>query len=656
MHPNLRLAGLSVLPGFIRRTATSAARGSLEDLEHLRAMVADGSGEHFKALLAVFYIHLDPKGIPSLNSPASSFAAGNNAVSRAWESLLSIYTLGDVPMEAFLEMWPSLWKWVHFFQIHCDLVFIEEDNGLEGGICLSFISFIARLPLSDGTIQMMLATPKVVYLMTRAWMFRLQEEEEEDDLSIIYPCIVHLLLQHKGSMTATTIKEMVEGAGGTCADLASLISVFSIVSYIDAVLPGHTDFMNTDQLYLLSHLVDFVTAVDDILEGRTFSHYRQSLGMLCQSLLPVGITRALSNVAYGLIHQNEMQGVDTLLRQCMILFIRILGDSWGYQFIGEALRAGLLLTMASCAAFGVMTPSNTILLEQILPTALIYYFDVQDLEQAFKQAEPIIHCEPFQTCSIIGKWRAFAVQTRERVAILHSLSATPCLRACDNVKCGQIMEKTRLKRCSACLSFYYCSPDCQRMDWKEGGHREACSSGHSFHFGGGVAEKISVRERMFMRAVLAHGYKAQKWTTVHPQQVAFMTANPGVPYFTLFDYRTGSVKVAVHATSAPHGGAPDWDAFAGATSWDQGIASSREWLNDISRASQSGGNLQLHVMAIPTGARTRYLVVPLRTNDAQTHGALTRVASLSPRPREISELVRGVELTEVEDGNTVEVH
>jgi hypothetical protein len=307
----------------------------------------------------------------------------------------------------------------------------EEDNNLEGIICLDFLSFLSRLPPSGGVFQMLLTTPGVVRLITRAWFFRLKEVDP--DLDEGYPALVHLLFQNKDKMTSTTIQEMIDAAGGTHAHLASLV-----VSYIDAVLPGHTDFMTSKELYLLFHLVDFVTTVDDIVDGRTLSHYRQALGTFAAALLPFGITRALANVAYGLIHQNGMKGFDTLLRQCLILLIRILGDSRGYKFTGEAFDAGLLHTIASCAAMGVMKPACVIFLEQVLPPSMIYYYDVQCLERAFVHAEPIIHCEPFQRCEILDKWRTFTAVARERVMVLNSLGASPFLRACDNVRVSPV--------------------------------------------------------------------------------------------------------------------------------------------------------------------------------------------------------------------------
>ncbi|KAJ7884512.1 hypothetical protein B0H13DRAFT_2343628 [Mycena leptocephala] len=517
-------------------------------------MIGDVPEAQSNAFLPAFYVNLDIAGLPTANAPDSSFSGGATPVSRAWVSVQSIYALDDVPEEAFLELWPNFWKWVQFFHTHYDRLPYqdEEDNNLESIICLDFLSFLSRLPPSGGVFQMLLTTPGVVRLITRAWFFRLKEVDP--DLDEGYPALVHLLFQNRDKMTSTTIQEMIDAAGGTHAHLASLV-----VSYIDAVLPGHTDFMTSKELYLLFHLVDFVTTVDDIVDGRTLSHYRQALGTFAAALLPFGITRALANVAYGLIHQNGMKGFDTLLRQCLILLIRILGDS----------------------------------------------------------------------------------------------RASPFLRACDNVRCGRICEKALLKRCTACLSFYYCSRECQRIDWREGGHREACSPSYSFRLGAG---DFSVRERLFMRAVLARDYEAAKWTTVYPQQVTFMAAHPGATYFTLFDYRARQVKITVNAISAPHGGGPDWDAWDGPAAWEA-LVSSPEWINDTTaRLANSGYKLQLHVMAVAKGAHTSYVVVPLRTNDVETYQALARIASTSPRSGNISDLVHGVKMSRARVAGVVEIH
>ncbi|KAJ7076972.1 hypothetical protein B0H15DRAFT_934119 [Mycena belliarum] len=576
-------------------------------------MITRGPAAQYMPLLAVFNFHFDPSKIPPLD-PSDASVLDSPAVDCAWSSLLSVFALTNIPAYAFLEMWPNLWQWVLFFQLNYDRVFLPEDNFVEGGICLSFLSFMNGLSLTDDMIQMILATPRVVYLITRAWHFRVYDKDR--DLSSGYPAISNLFLRRTDSITAATTQEMLDAVGGSHADLAALASL--VVTYINAVLPGHTELLTTNQAYLLFDLIEFVPALDDFIEGRTVSHYRESLGQFASSLLPFGIARALTNAAWSLVHQKEMEGAEDLLRKCSILVIRILGDSRGYRFTREALNAGLMFFVASCGGLGVVESSGTILLQQILPASLIRYYDLKPLEQGILEAQGIAQSASFQRSAFGEKWRAFVV-------LVLSITAR------ENVKVPTGGQAVIVGPATRETPFILASE--------------------------GTAKELLVRERAYIRAVVAHDYATQKWTTVHPKQVELMrTQPPGLRYFTLFDYRTGKVKISVHAVEKPHGGAPYWDGFAGAASWDEGITLSREWRNDIARASASGGTLQLHVVAIAVGPRTRYLVVPFRTNSARTHRHLTRLGDMAPPLEDIPELVRAVKMAAMEESDIVETH
>ena len=55
---------------------------------------------------------------------------------------------------------------------------------------------------------------------------------------------------------------------------------------------------------------------------------------------------------------------------------------------------------------------------------------------------------------------------RDKVIKLLSLLSSGC------GVCGK--EGKGYKQCSRCTCVYYCSVDCQRKDWKEGGHKDEC--------------------------------------------------------------------------------------------------------------------------------------------------------------------------------------
>lgn len=143
-----------------------------------------------------------------------------------------------------------------------------------------------------------------------------------------------------------------------------------------------------------------------------------------------------------------------------------------------------------------------------------------------------------------------------------------------------------------------------------------------------------------MRALLARDYEQMQWTVISRLEVAFMAAYPGESYLILFDYRRGRVEVKIEPVAR--------------SSLPDTLTSSSEWLNDVARASKSNGRLELHVMAIAEGSETRYVVIPLRTNDVRRHNTLARLASFSPPSRDIPQLVEGVRLSVHVD--TIEIY
>ena len=42
--------------------------------------------------------------------------------------------------------------------------------------------------------------------------------------------------------------------------------------------------------------------------------------------------------------------------------------------------------------------------------------------------------------------------------------------------CGKADPGVKLKKCGHCGKVSYCSVDCQRQHWKQGGHKQACST------------------------------------------------------------------------------------------------------------------------------------------------------------------------------------
>ncbi|KAJ6505689.1 hypothetical protein C8R47DRAFT_1315893 [Mycena vitilis] len=634
MHPAFSQNNFAALPPTIRRTATLAFRGSVENLERLHRLIDGMSPAQSTACLPAFYANLDVKSIPTPSEmDTCAPLAWAHPVNCAGVSMYSLYRL-QIPIGAFPDLWPRLWQWVQFYHTYCHhFVDSRKADGRSridpGTICQDFVRFVGSFHSSKDILDLMLATPGFRYIVTRAWVSRLNDAEELS-LSAVYPDVSRLILETSETMQPAHIQELIDGAGGHYTDFASLM-----IRYINAVLPTR-ESPSLIAIDLLGCIVDFLPGMDSAFERRAPGKVSPSPEALGEALLAQGLVGALTSIMYAVSDVFEPGG--TLLEDCAQWLIGTLSDPRWHSLIAEALDAGLLYSIASCIADGGIPEQVTAMLETILPWSLTFCRNVKRLKNGVLQAEPVLVTEEFQNSKLAPLWRAFLTSANERVLVMYDFNAGagPDRRACDNIKCAQIRKRRAFRRCAGCLSFYYCSAECQHIDWRDGGHRAACTPGSSFHLGE-QQHDLNVRQRAFLRAVLLQDYKEGQWSTVAAQHLSFMAKHPGEAYFTLFDYRRGRVEISVHPVSG----------FAGEGS--EPLTASAEWKNDVARAAQSGERLEIHVMVIPQGKRSRYLVVPLHSNNVRKQNTLKTLARLGLKEKDIPELVRGVQLSAVPD-------
>jgi len=279
------------------------------------------------------------------------------------------------------------------------------------------------------------------------------------------------------------------------------------------------------------------------------------------------------------------------------------------------------------------------LLMKILPDGLLYYHVVAAMAKVLDEVTEIWSSEELEDAEIVDDWDSFHDLAEKRVQLLDGLQSS---RACDNLECGKIQDRSRYRRCSGCKTHYYCSSDCQIADWKHGGHRNHCGSPALLSLGETSSCRLGFRERNFLRAVVQEDY-ADGIHSICETQVIFMANHPADRFFTLFDYTHNLVRISV-------------DSVVNSLTSDDLKKAGSEWTDILSRANRSVGRVQLHVIRVSEGSDTRVLVIPLRTNSPQIHDALRRLARSIPagsKEEDISDEVERI-LEHVVD--LVEIH
>ncbi|KAJ7479390.1 hypothetical protein B0H11DRAFT_1916392 [Mycena galericulata] len=263
---------------------------------------------------------------------------------------------------------------------------------------------------------------------------------------------------------------MVEGAGGTLHDLASLLCLPS--SFADATLPGvHDTYI---EALALPHLLDTL----EVPPG--YPHIRQALK---------------AGLRHLILHRGQKSGA----------FPR------NHTHVRE------LLTV-------------------ILPKSTIHYAILSQLRQSLLDVQDIEDSPSFSESDVFAEWTSFKDLARQRLDIMDRYDSGSYIswEAChnENIQCAVVKERGVLRRCSCCRATFYCSPECQSADWREGCHTDMCRVLKSL----GVATGREKRDRSFLN-VLIHEYRRARGVILM-KQTLMMRPELFTPTLVIFDYNT----------------------------------------------------------------------------------------------------------------------
>ncbi|KAJ7676785.1 hypothetical protein DFH06DRAFT_1169030 [Mycena polygramma] len=408
------------------------------------------------------------------------------------------------------------------------------------------------------------------------------------------------------------LSQLIDGAGGTVDDLAKLV-----VEFIRDVAGRSKPLIAASPATDISRLVDFVKEADSY-PGTPGAWLSSPLTPLSTEMLFQEAINALIAAMFSLIRMPVPETAEAL-KQCFTLLERLLLSVPGYTWLEEALDRGLLQVIVESATLACASQLHRHLhffLAQLIPQGLVFFHNVLQLGSAIDGVLPLVVTDDFRACEVCtsSDWENFMTVASERMEIFDGLDDTVASKACDNLKCTTIDAKAQFKRCGGCSTFYYCSKECQKVDWQHGGHRSACRTYGDLSLNASNSNDSimpSGRECDFFRALLQKDYGLDM-RPIYRAQLKFMMANPMCTlFFTLFDYCTTPVKIEVLTTER---------------SPLTANLHSKEWDDMISRAGRSEGRMHLHVFKVAVGPIKRCLVAPLRTSSSRAHDSLRALA------------------------------
>ncbi|KAF8143692.1 hypothetical protein K438DRAFT_1875536 [Mycena galopus ATCC 62051] len=562
MHASLRLDNTSKLPEPLKALAISAANGSLDDLAKLHDLIPDSPQSQLRLFIPAFYANLNVSDISDLRAQLETDFSVQHLIARAYG-----------------EIWLSAWEWIQFLD-DCDKQRPGETGASSSELRMLYITVISALSNDANTLSTIKRTREVRKYFGKGWVAIVDHLQPPDEL---FRKLCDFSIQHGNAKDMANLQVLIDGAG-SIPEFASLL-----VKHIRCAVPHRQYTLNPHDGFAL-------LAVFALLQGTDLFH-----GPLREPLVANGIVECLTVVLHALCGP-EMLLTEQLIPMCFGILYPSLSTFPGFPWLKQALDNGLLRALVLCAGRReriLQTPLHWFLREPLLEM-LVYHSVLSSLRPVFDEAKSLANSPGFRSSEYAREWDKFVTLATERLAVMERYDSGElgALRACDNVDCSAMKKDDALLRCTACRNAFYCSKECQAVDWTSG-HRKLCKN--PFNRIQEKCPQLTFRDRDFLRALVHSDYLAGR-DNVLAMQVRFLRGNPDAPFIVRFDYRKGFVSI-------------DTGELPG------------EMVEYAARAARSEGRVELHMVVVNEGTgRSRVHVIPLRSADGRVLDELKAMA------------------------------
>ncbi|KAJ7058737.1 hypothetical protein C8F01DRAFT_1147057 [Mycena amicta] len=491
----LTAQAMRVLPSSARQAATEAYRRDAHPLTVERAFkFLDDDPPPSKALglLPVCFVHLDA-AVPSPDLLAQMTTPTMKTISRAASALTALFRIDlddGNSWRAYLSAPPCLYlEWHHFHGDNLDP---------RVGLHVDFLGFICACGEVDEAMKVVLRLPGFLEHLVQLWAVypTVDDPEEADEMARL----LGIVTMEVDASTPEISGKLTAGAGGSVKDLARVINT-SLTAVLDR---GDTIADPTDATFVMDAIRAWALLVLDVDDaygnpppgppwlGYTWGDLSHEL--LYLDFIPVLMRAANFIIGPALELYEGVRSNLTFVQMCLFNLVRIISNTHGT-------RHGLLHVVLQCGKYmeGLSITGNVaklydtlkILLTQLLPIELMHrntaywLVDLEDTQiegyntRALQNTLRALYntdSEIFRTSLLYSSWQIFEQAVRERRALLEEIGSAPVdYKACDSSQCLDICEGSTMQRCSGCQSTYYCSKECQKVDWRRtDGHREHC--------------------------------------------------------------------------------------------------------------------------------------------------------------------------------------
>jgi len=191
------------------------------------------------------------------------------------------------------------------------------------------------------------------------------------------------------------------------------------------------------------------------------------------------VTSALTTISIQVNLGRDLAFLDAMVAALGYL-TNCLDSTDGFTWVSQSIGAGLLTSFVDCSPhFSKLDPEDLDmvlrLVKSILPRYAVYRSVLEAMNAPMRKIDKGPQRNRVRNSVAKDAWIPFFAFCADRMELLHHAEAVKGkFITCDNVKCQKIGTREEVRRCSACLTTFYCSTVCQAVAWKEGDHKSIC--------------------------------------------------------------------------------------------------------------------------------------------------------------------------------------
>ncbi|RDB17755.1 hypothetical protein Hypma_001071 [Hypsizygus marmoreus] len=482
---------LQPLSSEIKALALRAAT-SVVDLNLLgQALHEDQPLAHYPELLNVIFQHFERRPPPNRLTPNNkrridfALAALMGTYSAARSHLLALGREDNIMLLKTRAAWPAIWTWMEY-------LYYWTENGLDRTFnAASRPASVARYNVMDAITRALypllhhpstslakaiLATPNVLVMVTEMMVRQSERPQKYTPFDAISPQMQIISVFFR-EPAAVNIRHLVSLFRDSGPEIASQL-----------VKPVHRAAYGRE-----TGMACFGIAIRVCSDVVAFIPETQTV------LLAEGI---MFDVFYGLTYFSSVSEPNFDMIGICVEFIRNIGlvvDD--ITWIVQAIRLNLIQAMLRCAAWPAWALDVQVMLTfRHLRLHLAYRSMLKPLERVMNSSDVAsLESKIPRDARAWTQWLSFreafnfALKARE----LSDVTRTYSLK-CNSHECTMVERTEQPRLCAACGDAAYCSSLCQKLDWKEGGHRVTCNTISRSLTSNGKHAPLSSRNLIFL--------------------------------------------------------------------------------------------------------------------------------------------------------------